>query len=179
MSQTHIVKGRSGIQAGGSATSNESAALDHQLKTIAQSLRQSFNGFSKGHTKKKPLFEGVLLGCVPDGGLWLDSKNKVRVAFEAKVQGNHGNAQERHWKNFGICNTFKSEEGFRYVTFMAGAGAKKGGVLDSYARTLLQCANPEGSREVNKLHKEGVSFFLSESGWTNEEIKQIMKAALA
>ena len=125
------------------------------------------------------MFDEVYSGCVPDGGLWLDSKKRVRVAIEAKVQGNHGNAQERHSKNLMICESFKSDEGFRYVTFMAGAGARVGGVLDSFAKTTLRCKNPAGSRDVNKLHNTGVSFFLSETGWTDEEIETLMRQALS
>jgi hypothetical protein len=179
MVHTVITKGHKGVQKGGSATSVESATLDSQLKTIAKKLQKEITGFSKGHTKKRPLFDGVYSGCVPDGGLWLDSNGKVRVALEAKVQGNHGNAQERHSKNLMICEAFKSPEGFRYVTFMAGSGAKKGGVLDSFAKTTLRCKNPEGFRDVNTIHKTGASFLLSETGWSTEEIEQLMREALA
>lgn len=179
MNQTVIIKGKGGVQKGGSATTAESHKLDQQLKTTAQKLKKEFSGFSKGHNRRKPLWEDIELGCEPDGGLWLDDKKKVKVAIEAKVQGNHGNAQERHWKNFGICNTFKSDQGFRYVTFLAGAGAKYDGVLTRYAKTQLRCINSERHREVNKLHKEGVSFFLSETGWTDDEIETLMRQALS
>jgi hypothetical protein len=179
MTQTVITKGHKGVQKGGSATSEESSKLDNQLKTVAKKLQKEFSGFSKGHTKKRPLFDGIYSGCVPDGGLWLDSANKVRVALEAKVQGNHGNAQERHSKNLMICEAFKSNDGFRYVTFMAGAGAKKGGVLYTFAKTTLRCKNPVGSRDVNTIHKTGVSFLLSETGWTTEEIERLMREALS
>jgi hypothetical protein len=179
MTQTVITKGHKGVQKGGSASSVASSNLDSQLKNTAKKLQTEMAGFSKGHTKKRPLFDGVFSGCVPDGGLWLDSKGKVRVALEAKVQGNHGNAQERHSKNLMICEAFKSEEGFRYVTFMAGAGAKPGGVLDTFAKTTLRCRNPEGSRDVNIIHKTGVSFLLSETGWTTDEIERLMREALA
>jgi hypothetical protein len=176
---SNIEKGRGGVQKGGSATSNESRKLDHQLKVVAKMLSSEFTGFTKGHTKKRPLFNDIYSGCVPDGGLWLDNTKKVRVAIEAKVQGNHGNAQERHSKNLMICETFKSEDSFRYVTFMAGAGAKKGGVLEQFAKTTLRCKNPEGSRDVNTIYKTGVSFLLSETGWTMEEIDRLMREALA
>ena len=179
MNGTTIVKGRGGVQKGGSATTAESQKLDQQLKQIAQALKKEFGGFSKGHNRRQPIWEGIYSGCEPDGGIWLDSKKRVRVAIEAKVQGNHGNAQERHAKNLMICESVKSEETFRYVTFMAGGGAKSDGVLDRYARTVLQCRNPLGSRDVNKLHNTGVSFFLSETGWTNEEIETLMRQALS
>ena len=179
MTQTTITKGTGGVQKGGSATTAESHKLDQQLKQTALNLKLEFRGFSKGHNRRKPIWEGVYSGCEPDGGLWLDSKKCVRVAIEAKVQGNHGNAQERHAKNLMICEAFKSKDEFRYVTFMAGAGAKPDGVLERYAKTVLQCRNPEGARDVNKLHNTGVSFFLSETGWTDAEIETLMRQALS
>lgn len=175
---TLIRKGTGGVQKGGSATSLESATLDQQLKEVARKLQRQIPGFSKGHTKKRPLFEGVHSGCVPDGGLWLDGARRVRVAIEAKVQGNHGNAQERHAKNLLICYANRSEEQFRYVTFMAGDGARPNGVLDLYARTILNCMNPKGQREINKIHSSGVSFLLSPNGWSLDEIEQLMLEAL-
>lgn len=179
MNKTDIKKGKGGVQKGGSATTGASRKLDKQLKETALKLKTTFTGFSKGHNRKKPLWEGIYSGCEPDGGLWIDEHKKVRVAIEAKVQGNHGNAQERHAKNLMICESAKSASGFRYVTFMAGEGAKSDGVLDRYARTVLQCKNPAGHRDVNKLHKTGVSFFLSETGWTDEEIETLMRQALS
>jgi hypothetical protein len=179
MTQTVISKGRGGVQKGGSATTVESSKLDQQLKTIAQKLKKEFTGYSKGHNRRKPLWEDIYSGCEPDGGLWIDNKKNVRVAIEAKVQGNHGNAQERHAKNLMICESFRSETGFRYVTFMAGDGAIPDGVLDRYAKTTLRCRNPAGQREVNKLHNEGVSFFLSVTGWSDDEIETLMRQALS
>jgi hypothetical protein len=179
MNQTVITKGRGGVQKGGNATTAESSKLDQQLKTTAQKLKKEFDGYSKGHNRRKPLWEDIYSGCEPDGGLWVDDKKNVRVAIEAKVQGNHGNAQERHAKNLMICESFQSKSGFRYVTFMAGEGAKPDGVLARYAKTTLRCKNPAGSREVNKLHNEGVSFFLSVTGWADEEIETLMRQALS
>lgn len=179
MNQTVIIKGTGGVQKGGSATTAESSKLDQQLKNTAQKLKKEFNGFSKGHNRRKPLWKDIDSGCEPDGGIWIDDNNNVKVAIEAKVQGNHGNAQERHAKNLMICESFRSKSVFRYVTFMAGEGAKPDGVLARYAKTTLRCKNAEGHREVNKLHNEGVSFFLSVTGWTDEEIETLMRQALS
>lgn len=179
MTQTTIIKGRGGVQKGGCATTHESAKLDQQLKTIAQKLKKEFSGFSKGHNRRKPLWENIYSGCVPDGGLWLDQNNTVYCAIEAKVQGNHGNAQERHAKNLMVCETFKSKNGFRYVTFMAGTGAIHDGVLCRYAKTALTCKNNIGEQEINTLHDNGVSFFLSVTGWSDTEIETIMRQALS
>jgi hypothetical protein len=178
MARTRVEKGRGGIQKGGTASTRESLKLDGQLKMLAEKLSNEFDGFNKGHTKKAPLFEGIASGCVPDGGIWFDDNGRVRVAIEAKVQQDHGNAQERHAKNLMICETFKSEKGFRYVTFMAGAGARPDGVLDTYAKTVLRCKNPEGSRDINKIHNTGVSFLLSETGWNTEDVEKLMREAL-
>ena len=173
-----IRKGHGGIQLGGTSITEASATLDTQLKELAKKLAKEFKGFNKGHSKNTPLFEGVYSGCVPDGGLWLDGKGKVRVAIEGKVQGNHGNAQERHAKNLLICHANRSELGFRYVTFMAGEGAISNGVLDQYAKTILQCMNPEGQRSTNVIHPNGVSFFLNPLGWSKDSIEKLMREAL-
>lgn len=179
MSKSNITKGKGGIQAGSSATTKESKKLDDQLKHISKKLIGQYPGFvyHSGHTKKRILFEDIRSGCVPDGGLWLDSHNKVRLAFEAKVQGKDGNAIERHSKNLMVCNSFKSESGFRYVTFLAGEGAAEKEVLHNYAITALRCNNTPDMRDLNTIHDNGVSFFLSVDGWTDQEIETIMKEA--
>lgn len=179
MEKSTIIKGRGGVQKGGSATTKESSKLDKQLKSIAQKLKKEFSGFSVGHNRRKPLWENIYSGCEPDGGLWLDQNNNVYCAIEAKVQGNHGNAQERHAKNLMVCETFKSESGFRYVTFMAGEGATHDGVLYRYAKTALTCKNRIDQQEINTLHDNGISFFLSVTGWTDAEVETIMRQALS
>jgi hypothetical protein len=175
------VKKQGGIQKGGSASSAKSVKLDKQCKVISKKLSKEFPGYSEGHNKRKPIFEGIGSGCMPDGGLWFDLNSlqkKIRLAFEAKHQGNHGNAQERHAKNYIIAKAHRGET-FRYVTVMTGEGAVPGGVLDTYAKTMLNCENPEGSREINKIHDDGLSFILSPDGFTDEEIEELLRKALS
>lgn len=170
-------KKKGGIQEGTTATTVESAKLDTQCKVIAERLSSEFSGYSKGHHKKRPVFEDVGSGCMPDGGLWFDDQGKVKCAFEAKHQGNHGNAQERHAKNYIIAKAHRGEK-FRYVTVMTGEGAKEGGVLDVYAKTMLKCENTEGNREVNVMHNDNLSFFLKPEGFTDAEVEDLLRKAL-
>ena len=171
-------KKKGGIQPGTTASSEHSVKLDQQCKDIAKRLSKEITGYTKGHWKKDPLFEDVHSGCMPDGGLWFDEQGKVKCAFEAKHQGNHGNAQERHAKNYIIA---KSQRGtkFRYVTVMTGEGATPGGVLDIYARTMLNCENSPGNRDVNVVHDDGLSFILKPQGFTDQEIEDLLRKALS
>ena len=175
-------KKKGGIQVGTTATTVESAKLDTQLKNVAKKLSKEFTGYNEGHRKKKPVFENIGSGCVPDGGLWLDESKRVVAAFEAKHQGNHGNAQERHAKNYSIASAHRSDT-FRYITLMTGEGAMDGGVLDIYAKTMLQCEKLEHkldyNKEVNVVYKWGQSFILSPSGFTDDEVETIMRKGLS
>lgn len=170
-------KKKGGIQKGTTASSVKSTKLDKQLKTIAKVIAKDIAGYKEGHRKTNQLFEHVLTGCMPDGGLWFDSNKKVRAAFEGKHQGNHGNAHERHGKNYIIAKNYGGDS-FKYITFMTGAGAAPGGVLDTYARTMLVC-QPVPKFEINVTHPSGLSFYLSEDGFTDEQIESIMRAALS
>lgn len=176
--KTDIRKGRGGVQVGGSATTVFSSRLDQQVRKIGQLLGGQFSGYRSGHNRRRPLFEGIALGCEPDGGMFLDADGNIMVAFEAKVQGKVGNAIERHSKNLMICKTFASSQKFRYLTFMAGAGAAQDEVLWKYAQTCLRCYNTADMREINVLHPNGVSFFLSVDGWNDADIQNIMTQAL-
>jgi hypothetical protein len=173
-----LPKKQGGIQKGTTASSEKSIKLDTQLKTIAKIVARDIDGYSEGHRKNNRLLEGIQAGCMPDGGLWFDGKLRIRVAFEGKHQGDHGNAHERHAKNYLIAKKFGSDS-FRYITFMTGEGARPGGVLDLYAQTMLYCENELGCNEINVTHPKGFSFYLSEHGFTDEQIETIMRAALA
>jgi len=169
-----------GIQVGTTASSPESIKLDEQVKEIAKSLIKKKSNkytFSTGHEQRKPIWPSVLTGCKPDGGLWFNENMEIYAAFEAKHQNIKGNAIERHAKNLAVCIKHKAED-FKYVTFMTGAGSRPDGVLDRYARTMLYCHNAEDHQEINVLHPRGLSFFLSEEGFTDEFIRSIMDQAL-
>lgn len=169
-----------GIQPGTTASSEKSIKLDNQVKEISQELAKEVSSkyiYVSGHTKKNRIFEGIYTGCVPDGGIWLDQTGKVRAAFEAKYQKGGGNAIERHGKNSMILETFRGET-FQYVTFCTGGGAAANNPVEEYAKTMLFCKNASDCRELNVLHPDGYSFFLSEEGFTKEEIKEIMKKVL-
>jgi hypothetical protein len=116
-----------GIQKGTEAGSEESKKLDNDVKMIAEAIAyvQSKYFFERGHkvydetrTNKKIIIEnaipeftvrGVLLGCVPDGGMWFsadrsDTTRLLQFVFEAKYQDVEGNAIERWNKNQYICS---------------------------------------------------------------------------
>jgi hypothetical protein len=169
---------KGGIQPGTTASSEKSVELDNQVKRISKELASTSKyRRARGHEKRKKLFEGIYTGCVPDGGIWFDEAGKVRAAFEAKHQKMGGNAIERHGKNYMICKAFSGEQ-FQYVTFCTGAGTTENGPIREYAKTTLFCENDPEHRDLNVLHPRGNSFFLSEHGFTDEEIREVMKKVL-
>jgi hypothetical protein len=87
------------------------------------------------------------------------------AAFEAKKQGNGGNAIERWFKNNFICRMIAPK--VSYVTFGIGPGACENGVIPK----CLAVAHLNG---FNELHPEANSLFLSENGFTRNQIKAIM-----
>jgi hypothetical protein len=147
-----------GIQKGTEAGSEESKKLDNDVKMIAEAIAQvqSKYFFERGHrvydaTKKNkqtirenaiPEFtkKGVLVGCVPDGGMWFsgdrsDATRLLQFVFEAKYQGVAGNAIERWYNNHFLCS--KIFPGVKYITFMTGKGAEHGEVLHKHGDSVV------------------------------------------
>ena len=147
-----------GIQKGTEAGSEESKKLDNDVKMIAEAIAQvqSKYFFERGHrvydaSKKNkqtirenaiPEFtkKGVLVGCVPDGGMWFsgdrsEATRLLQFVFEAKYQGVDGNAIERWNNNHFYCS--KIFPGVKYITFMTGKGAEHGEVLHKHGESVV------------------------------------------
>jgi hypothetical protein len=161
-------KRRIGIQPGTCATDEYARKLDCGCRDSAQAafnLLQLENPELKIIKKlQKVDIPGNLGACQPDGGLWYLGDKLVAV-FEAKKQGTGGNAIERWFKNNFICRLVSPN--VSYVTFATGPGASLRGNIHS----CLAVAHLEG---VNQINVGGNSLFLSEEGFTNEEIVAIM-----
>ncbi len=174
-----------GIQKGTEAGSAESKQLDGDVKIIAEAIAQAQikYHYESGHKNLRGSFskqkidegalpefrdKGITLGCIPDGGMWFDGpRNRprsLRVAFEAKHQGDGGNAIERWCKNYLLCNRLWPD--MMYVTFMTGEGAKNGGVLHEFGKSMTAVNGPN------------CVFYYSPDGFTQEGIFNVMRSVL-
>lgn len=167
------VRRKVGIQKGTCATDALARSLDDGCKTcVASVLSELQERFGDDVTFEKKLkaseIPGGIGACQPDGGLWY-YKGKLIAAFEAKKQGDGGNAIERWFKNNYICRLLAPN--ISYVTFAAGPGASRTGVIQK----TLNVAHLEG---VNKLNVGGNSLFLCVEGFTPEQIRDTMLETL-
>lgn len=168
MTGTYLKK-QIGIPKGVCATDKHARELDDGCKSCAQEVFASLTvKYGNSLTFKKKLDKSEIPGnvgaCQPDGGLWY-FENKLIAAFEAKKQGNGGNAIERWFKNNFICRMIAPK--VSYVTFGIGPGACENGVIPK----CLAVAHLNG---LNELHPEANSLFLSKNGFTGDQIKAIM-----
>lgn len=162
------------------ASSPESKQLDSSTKKAMNKIAAHISCkyyFEKEHVNDKsnkrrlPEFVnlGVTLGCVPDGGFWFDNprgeNRKLSFVFESKHQNEDGNAIERWGKNYILCKMLNPK--VKYVTFLSGSGCAKGKILDKFAETM------------KILDSESCVFYLSENGFTEEEITSIMMSYLS
>ena len=166
--KTTYEKRRIGIQLGTCATDAAARKLDCECRDSAKLaldiLSNSYPGLKLVKKLQKNQIPGNLGACQPDGGLWFLGDKLVAV-FEAKKQGNGGNAIERWFKNNFVCRLINSE--VSYVTFATGPGASLRGNIHS----CLAVAHLEG---VNKINPKGNSLFLQPEGFTKDEIVAIM-----
>lgn len=174
-----------GIQPGTEAGSTESKQLDGDVKNIAEAMAQCQskyfyesghknlnNSFSKRKIDEGALPEfrnkGITLGCMPDGGMWFDAPRSqprsLKAAFEAKHQGDGGNAIERWCKNYLLCD--RLWPGVTYVTFMTGEGARPGGVLYEFGQSMTA------------VNGSGCVFYYAPEGFSQEGIFNIMNSVL-
>jgi hypothetical protein len=170
--QTTYVKRRIGIQPGTCATDEKARQLDSDCKGAAQVvlslLKDRYPNLKFEKKLSKQYIPGGLGACAPDGGVWFDG-DKLVAAFEAKKQGNGGNAIERWFKNNYICRNVNPN--VFYVTFATGPGACIEGVIHK----TLNVAHLSG---VNKLVPKSNSLFLQPNGFTKDEIIAIMVETL-
>ena len=152
---------KAGIQSGMTATDIHSKKLDQQVnnisKKIANYTQVKTRGIKYQNKLKQFQIPGGIGSCSPDGGVWLDKNGKIIAAFEAKKQGEIGNAIERWFKNEHILR--KINPMISYVTFCCGMGAKSNCILEKTLNIVV-------------LNKN--SIYLSHKGFTDNEIEKIM-----
>ena len=161
-----------GIQPGQVAMDAAAKKLDTTCKEVKEEVyKQLKNEFPELTLQRKLLAEQIPGGvgaCEPDGGAWF-YKDKLIAVFEAKKQGDKGNAIERWFKNAFICIAINPD--VTYVTFCTGDGAYIGGVMYK----ALAVAHPKG---FNHLYPQKCSCFMNINGHDREFIVHIMKKAL-
>ena len=169
-------KFRGGIQKGTMAWDANSLALDKQISKIAKELSNDPAVIKAGYTFQKKLrkdqIPGELGACAPDGGVWFKN-GKLVAAFEAKKQNDKGNAIERWFKNAFVLNTINPKT--NYVTFTCGNGATTDSPI---GRTLAIAVYENGKHNFNVYRENKTSVFLSVDGYTDNEVRVIMKKAL-
>jgi hypothetical protein len=169
-------KFRGGIQEGTMAWDANSLALDKQISRIAKELSNDPAVINAGYSFQKKLrkdqIPGELGACAPDGGVWFKNGKPI-AAFEAKKQGDRGNAIERWYKNAFILNYLNPT--INYVTFTCGEGATANTPI---GRTLAITVYENGEHHFNKYREGKPSVFLSVEGYTDDEVRTIMKKAL-
>ncbi len=156
---------KGGIQVGTTAFDDDSKRLDAYLKECRDELSQTglsvVSMFSK--QMKLDLVGDDCFGFAPDGGAWF--KNGVLVAvFEAKKQGEAGNAYERWWDN-AVTSKYINPD-VKYVTFCTGAGAAEGKCLDKLRR------------KATIMMGKNFTFHMNEDAFTKKEVMDIMKETL-
>lgn len=146
-----------GIQAGTTASSEESKSLDSRLLEAAKKMNLQqlaistlwSKGLNAGDLSKRlGVKEGHITGLEPDGGIWVksDDKGQLVLAAEAKKQGAKGNAIERWYKNWAILS--RLEVGV-YLTVCTGAGFFNGNRAQKTLETALalESGGPERIRD--------------------------------
>jgi|694.fasta_scaffold31071_3 hypothetical protein len=144
---------------GNTATTVKSKKLDQDVRNIS---KEKFTTLLERRSKI-PTTSKLQTGLAPDGGVFYDGETPV-IAFEAKHQGNSGNAIERGWNNVTVGILGHNLK--RYVLFMTGEGAKRGNVLDKHAITLHEVFNGK------------VVCYLSADGFSKKQIRAIMQYEL-
>lgn len=155
-----------GIQPGTTAWDERSLKLDKQVKNASIAVFEKLKNQHPELQYKRKLPKHLLLdgkgACQPDGGVWF-YKGRMIAAFEAKKQGNAGNAIERWFKNWHHLH--KVNDRSPYVTFATGEGAVEDG-------TIWETLYSPMKGEFNQFRPDGPSCFLSPEGFTYEEIEE-------
>jgi hypothetical protein len=168
---------KGGIQKGMVALDESSKSLDLHLKQLREEIYQElkYKGFSykKNICKDELRKYGIEIGFYPDGGIWY--KDDIPVAiFEAKKQGNQGNAIERWCKNNSIAKFLFGD--IRYVTFGIREGFDGSSYAARFAKSFLKMENKD--KTVNIIYNTGQSWLISKTGFSKEEIKKNMIDAI-
>jgi hypothetical protein len=158
---------KGGIQNGTTAFDTESKRLDVYLKENRQLLRSELDGFKVVNRFSKQLKESLVgddcFGFEPDGGAWFKDGKLVAV-FEAKKQGEQGNAYERWWDNATTAKFINPD--VKYVTFCTGAGAAEDKCLDKLRR------------KAKIMMGENFETHCKVEPFTEQEVRDIMRETL-
>lgn len=164
---------KGGIQKGMVALDESSKSLDTHLKQLREEIYEELK--DKGYSYKKSIKKdelkklGIEIGFYPDGGIWYKDGEPVAI-FEAKKQGNQGNAIERWCKNNSIAKFLFGD--IRYVTFGIREGFDDDSYAARFAKSFLRMENKD--KTVNVLYKTGQSWLIHKMGFSREEIKKTM-----
>lgn len=156
---------KGGIQLGTTAFDAESKLLDKQLKECRDEV--TLEGFEVVSQFTKQMKEDLVgddcFGFAPDGGAWFKNGKLVAV-FEAKKQGESGNAYERWYDNADTAKYINPD--VVYVTFCTGAGAAPGKCLDKMRR------------KATITKGKNFKFYMKPEGFTKLEVKNIVLETL-
>jgi hypothetical protein len=160
-----------GIQTGTCAASPNSIRLDTDLRTASSLAYKRLSQTTpdiKVTYKIAPLFEDAA-GCAPDGGLWTYRDTPI-VAFEAKHQGEGGNAIERWSKNYMVVKYLNAKAS--YVTFTTGAGTKPRGAISRFFNLMFGLAGQ--APQYNVVNPCGISVYREENGFEMDYLVDVM-----
>lgn len=162
---------RGGVQKGTSATTAHSRAMEiavreaknrHDIQMIASSIGLTW---VEGLSQKKlgdilGVNHSLLVGCYPDGGIWMDSDGLPVIAAEAKRQGKTGNAIERISKNISILKSINPD--ILFITFTRGDGFFDLNSAERILSSLFLVENKGSDIPVDKMwnHHLGVNIRL-------------------
>lgn len=154
---------KGGIQKGTTAFDIYSKELDGSLKKAIANIKEVFPKLHVIKQMKKDMKLALVgddcFGFAPDGGAWFKNGKLVAV-FEAKKQGEDGNAYERWWDNATTAKYLNKK--VLYVTFCTGAGAAKDKCLDKLRR------------KAGIMLGKNFKFYNKVEPFTQEEIEKIM-----
>jgi len=153
------------------ASTPESRKIDNQVrkasKEVYEQLKDKYPGLIRYHKLPKQYFLHGFGACAPDGGVWFYNGNLI-AAFEAKRGGNNqGNAIERWFKNHRKIEKMNGR--CPLVTYAVGAGVRK-------THPIYRALYEEHGGNYNVFRGDGSSCFLSESGFTLDELKESMRS---
>jgi hypothetical protein len=154
---------KGGIQKGTTAFDVYSKELDGSLKKAVDVIKLKFSDLELVKQMKKDMKLKLVgddcFGFAPDGGAWF-KKGKLVAVFEAKKQGEDGNAYERWWDNATTAKYLNKK--VLYITFCTGAGAAKDKCLDKLRR------------KAGIMLGKNFKFYNKVEPFTQEEIEKIM-----
>jgi len=183
---------RAGIQTGQQAGDEASIKLDTMLKELKGEIYQKIahlgitydDGISQewmqNHADRA--VRRLQIGLRPDGGIWY--YNGWVIIFEAKKQGEEGNALERWEKNYNRAKLIWPF--LRYITLGVGeyfainnkgkdnAGLKHASDTFSIEPRHIIDHRPDTFKELNNLYSDGVSWFVNPAGFDRTFVKQMM-----